>query len=268
MGENSNIGWTHHTHNFWVGCSKVAPECANCYIGRTLARQGREPWGAIYKTKTWRNLYRWEEKARLEKLYYRVFTNSLADFFDAKADDLRQVAWGDIRNTPHMIYLILTKRPERIMRCLPGDWGDGYSNVWLGVSTGCRMTLNKMDSLRNIPCALRFVSMEPLLEDIAPYINLDGCGWGIAGGESGEGPEHLWDALADWKDELKHPRGRRTMKMEWAQNLWKRFSLAGLPFYFKQITAFRSGQGENALGRKVHEFPDAPGMWAEKRLAA
>ena len=61
--ENSNIGWTHNTQNFWLGCDKIAPECAHCYIDRTLRRQGRKPWGHLYRTKTWENPIKWQREA-------------------------------------------------------------------------------------------------------------------------------------------------------------------------------------------------------------
>jgi protein gp37 len=161
----------------------------------------------------------------------------------------------------------LTKRPELIAKRLPKDWGEGWPNVWMGVSTGCRMTLNKMDSLRKVPVhplAVRFVSAEPLLEDISEQIDLDGFGWLITGGESGGGPEYIWDSNGNWHEELNQP-GRRTMKLEWAQNLRVKAETAGIPFFFKQVTSFRSGQGEEALGERHQEFPPPPyGSWADK----
>jgi protein gp37 len=265
--ENSNIGWCHHTQNFWLGCDKIAPECAHCYIDRILRRQGREPWGQLYLTKTWNNPAKWQRQGEKEDVCFRVFTNSLSDFFHADADAWRSEAWDVIRDTPRCIYLILTKRPELIAKRLPTDWGEGWPNVWLGVSTGCRMTLNKMDSLRKIPVhpqAVRFVSCEPLLEDISEQINLDGFRWVITGGESGGGPEYLWDANGNWREEF-NTSGRRTMQHDWAHNLRVKTEAAGIPFFFKQVTAFRSGQGENALGQRYQEFPAPPSArWADK----
>src|SRR5436190_8862057 len=83
--ENSNIAWTHNTQNFWLGCDKIAPECAHCYIGRVLQRQGREPWGQLYRTKTWREPFKWQREAEAAGVCRRVFTNSLSDFFHADA---------------------------------------------------------------------------------------------------------------------------------------------------------------------------------------
>ncbi len=265
MAENSGISWTHNTQNFWVGCDKVAPECAKCYIGRILHKQGRDPWGQVYRTQTWDEPWRWEKEATRNEQALRVFTCSLSDFFHVKADPWRREAWALIKRTPHLVWLILTKRPALIEARLPDDWGDGYGNVWLGVSTGSRMTLNKMDVLRQIPAAVRWVSAEPLLEDISQEINLDGFHWLVAGGESGAGDEYLWDSAADWKEELANESGRRTMRYQWAANLRDKAKAAGLPFMFKQVTNPRSGYGYNALaGEDWHEFPAAPNdlTWA------
>jgi len=171
----------------------------------------------------WNDPLVWQRHAEREGLCYRFFTCSLSDFFHVKADPWRDEAWDIIRSTPNLVWLILTKRPEVVQRRLPSDWPDAFPNVWLGVSSGCRMTLNKMDSLRRIPVhpkAVRLLSAEPLLEDIADFVNLSGFGWVIVGGESGP---------------------------EWAEALLHRARATNIPFFFKQITAFRSGQGEDAL---------------------
>jgi protein gp37 len=308
--ENSNISWTHNTWNPWVGCDKVAPECAKCYIGREIRKQTdwqgdggpRQPWGEVYLTKTWADPYKWQAEL-LSDSCKRIFTCSLSDFFHAKVDNRRladdpqapwiisysqhrkvaqrardngllkdgvptwrECAWQVIKDTPNLVYLILTKRPELIASRLPKDWPDAFPNVWLGTSTGCNMTLSKMDSLRKIPVhpkAIRFVSCEPLLEDISQNINLEGFGWMIVGGESGSNPEYLWNPQGDWRAEMKGGAGRRTMEIGWANALLQKARAAGTPFFFKQVTAARSGVGENALGDVLHEFPNPPfGSWA------
>jgi protein gp37 len=110
--------------------------------------------------------------------------------------------------------------------------------------------------------AVRFLSAEPLIEDISGAIDLIGFGWLIVGGESGGGPEYLWDSTKDWRKEFNTP-GRRTMRVEWAQSLLAKSRAADIPFFFKQNTAFRSGTGEDALGRLYQEFPPPPfGTWA------
>ncbi len=269
MAENSGISWTHNTQNFWQGCEKVAPECAHCYIDRTLIKHGREPWGEVYRSKTtWDAPWKWEKDCASNHYAKRVFTCSLSDFFHKEADPWRKEAWAIIKHTPHLVWLVLTKRPVLIEKRLPADWGDGYPNVWLGVSTGCNKTLDTMDTLRSIPAAVRFVSAEPLLEDISAKINLDGFGWVVVGGESGSGKEYLWNPEADWKAELKNQSGRRTMPYAWAAALRDKVKAAELPFMFKQVTAPTSGHGYNALdGKDWHEFPPAPNglEWAPRQ---
>jgi protein gp37 len=124
-----------------------------------------------------------------------------------------------------------------------------------------------MDVLRKVPVhpsAVRFLSAEPLLEDISGQIDLSGFGWVIAGGESGGNPEYAYDPDGDWRKEFS-TKGRRVMKLDWAENLRLKAQAANIPFYFKQITAFRPGQGEDALGALYHEYPAPPhSNWADK----
>ena len=195
MAEGTGISWAHNSHNFWMGCDKGDPGSAHCYIDRILERQGRAPWGEIYRTKTWNEPDKWDRRAEAERYVERVFTCSMSDFFHAKADEWRTEAWAIIKRTPNLVWLVLTKRPERIHNHLPADWGEGYPNVWLGVTVAWNGAFNKMDALRKIPIhpkAVRWISAEPLLEDISAEINLDGFGWVVAGGESGNGDEYLW----------------------------------------------------------------------------
>jgi protein gp37 len=260
MAENSGISWTHHTQNFWLGCSKIAPECGHCYIDRMLRKMGREPWGQLYKTSEglWKNPAKWERKAAARGKSLRIFTCSLSDFFHQDADQWRPEAWKMIRDTPHLAWLILTKRPGRILSHLPPDWGDGYHNAWMGVSTGCLKTLHLMDLLRKVPAHVRFTSSEPLLEPIAEHINLEGFHWVITGGESGPGPEYLWPGT-QWQDEQSV--GRRTMELKWVADLRDKAYSERVGFFFKQITAFASGVGADALGKVYHDFPAGPYPW-------
>jgi protein gp37 len=270
MAEDSGISWTHNTQNFWRGCDKVSPECAKCYINRPVQGRVIADFGKVVRAlpNTWEDPWKWEAECMVNHYAKRIFTCSYSDFFHAKADPWRNQAWRIIKRTPHLVWLVLTKRPERIEKCLPRDWGEGYPNVWLGVSTGCRQTLNKMDTLRRIPAAVRWISAEPLLEDISENINLDGFGWVVVGGESGAGKEYLWNPDTNLKADLQDEVGRRTMRYQWAANLRNKVKAAGLPFMFKQVTAPRSGFGYNALdGKDWHEFPPAPNglEWAPRQ---
>ena len=285
MAENTGISWAHNTWNPWMGCDKVAPECRHCYIDRQKCfNSGREAFGSVNRTKTtWDNPHKWEIDCAIHNYAKRVFTCSISDFFHAQADAWRDEAWRIIKKSSRLAWLILTKRAALIESRLPADWGQGYPNVWLGVSAGCNARLKQMDVLRRIPAAVRWVSTEPLLEDISQNINLDGFSWVVTGGESGEGDEYLYNPADNWRvppaqemvmlpDHLEDPTveysetphityinpGRRTMMLRWAENLRDVTKAAGLPFMFKQVTSACSGQGVNALGRDWHEFPPAP----------
>ena len=268
MAETTGISWSHATQNFFVGCDKIDSLCSHCYIDRSLIKQGREPWGKVYRTKTWGLPIRWQKKLAPRREAWRVFTCSLSDFFHAKADEWRPEIWEIIRKTPNLVYMILTKRESLIEKRLPKRWPEDFPHVWLGVSVGTRRRLPSMDILRRIPIhpeAVRFISSEPLLEDISNEINLDGYGYVITGGESGSGSEYMWDSKQDWRYDFDFP-GRRIMKPEWAQALCEKTKARGLPFLMKQATAFQSGQGSNLLGRIWHEFPDPPKglVWAPR----
>ncbi len=127
MGEITGIGWTDATWNPWYGCSKVSPGCAHCYMFRDMKRYGSDP-EVVTRSKT-----KFDEP-RKWKTPRRVFTCSWSDWFHEGADAWRAEAWAIVRDTPHLTYQILTKRPERIADHLPPDWGEGYPNVWLGTS--------------------------------------------------------------------------------------------------------------------------------------
>ncbi len=179
MGTNSKIEWTDHTWNPWQGCLKVSPGCKQCYMYRDKKRYGQDPMVVVRsKAPTFRKPLTWKRPAR-------VFTCSWSDFFIDQADPWIGDAWDIIRQTPHLTYQILTKRPENIKDMLPGDWGPGWRNVWLGVSVESNQYLARVDTLSKIPAHIKFVSYEPALEyvDFSPYSSI--INWLISGGESG-----------------------------------------------------------------------------------
>ena len=144
MGENSGIAWTNHTWNPWQGCHKVSAGCENCYMEREKLRYGQDPHVVKRSARQTFNL-----PLRLDS--GRVFTCSWSDFFIAEADEWRPEAWEIIRRTPHLIYQILTKRPERIAQCLPPDWGDGWKNVWGGVTVEAPDYYHRIEELLLLP---------------------------------------------------------------------------------------------------------------------
>jgi protein gp37 len=182
----TNIRWCTYTHNFWSGCKKVSEGCKYCYMYRIEDKKKIDPT-EVRKGSDFR-----EPLASKFKKPELIFTCSMSDFFIEDADQWRPEAWEIIKDTPQHTWLILTKRPERIKDCLPPDWGDGYPNVWLGISVENNKNLHRLNSLAEIPCKLRFISAEPLLETIDFTQEIDGktpidaFEWIILGGESGD----------------------------------------------------------------------------------
>ena len=128
--EFSNINWTDHTWNPWVGCRHVSVECDHCYADFLVSKRMGRDFGAVTRTKTWRDPIKWnarapELQAKLGRRV-RIFCASLTDFFIQDADEWRDEAWQVIRDCPNLDFLILTKRPALIPPRLPKDWGSGY----------------------------------------------------------------------------------------------------------------------------------------------
>lgn len=205
MGKETAISWADTTVNFWQGCLKVSKECKFCYMYRDKQRYGQKGNDIHRSAKaTFRAALKYKEP-RL------IFTCSWSDFFISNADEKldkngnvishwRKDAWEIIKATPQHTWMILTKRPERIPQCLPDDWGKGYPNVWIGVSVGTQKAADfRIPKLFDFKCAVRFLSMEPLLEkvDISAYLKVNiapqgqpkewvyPIDWVIIGGESG-----------------------------------------------------------------------------------
>jgi protein gp37 len=234
MSDKTAIAWTQHTWNPWVGCTKISPGCTNCYMFTAQERYGRDP-RRVQLTKTWGHPLRWQKAAAAADVVELVFTCSWSDWFHADADAWRAKAWQLVRLCPNLIFQILTKRHERLRDHLPPDWGQGYPNVWLGVSVeDRRYGLPRMDALRTIPAGVRFLSIEPLLEDLG-QVDLTGIDWVIVGGESGPG----------W----------RPMEHAWALSLLEQCRAAGVPFFFKQSAAPRTEMGIELDGQVVREYP-------------
>ena len=180
MAENTAIEWTDHTFNPWEGCQKVAPECDNCYAETWNERfHGGENWGPKAprrrtSAQNWNKPRRWNREAEAFHTTHgrrqRVFCASLADVFDNAVDPAWRADLFDlIRATPNLDWLLLTKRPQNMVRMLPDDWGDGWAHVWLGTSAGSQKTADtNIPALLATPAAVRFVSAEPMLGPVGP----------------------------------------------------------------------------------------------------
>jgi protein gp37 len=232
--ENSNISWTDNTWNPWIGCRHVSAECDHCYADAAVTRRMKLDFNDVHLSQTWRDPLKWNREAQKSGQRSRVFCASYSDFFIQDADAWRDEAWKLIRECSNLDWQILTKRPQLIMARLPKDWGNGWPNVWLGTTCGVRSSYSRVDALRNIPAAVRFISAEPLLESLHD-INLTGYHWLIVGGESGPAFRPMCD--------------------EWAAELRDICTRQQVGFFFKQHSAFKPGQGAELYGRQYHQSP-------------
>lgn len=232
MTKNSKIEWTDHTFNPWIGCAKISDGCKNCYAEAMMdKRYGKVKWGVQGKrirtsAANWKKPLEWNRQAEHEGRRYRVFCASLADVFEHKPDQHKEMEqWRFdlfrlIDDTPKLDWLLLTKRPENVMDMLRHDWADQLpSNVWIGTSVENQERADKrIPELLKIPAAVRFLSIEPLLGEVdlisSHFGLLPGIHWVIVGGESGA--------------------NARPMHPDWVRSIRAQCQAAGVPFFFKQ----------------------------------
>ena len=240
MAKNSKIEWCDHTFNPWHGCTKVSPGCKNCYAEALTNRfAGKGFWGPegerrFFGDKHWNEPLKWNRKAEKLGVRHKVFCGSMCDVFEDREDliEPRTRLFNLINHTRQLDWLLLTKRPENILRMIErdaiGSFGD---NVWLGTSVENQEQADiRIPELLKIPAKVRFLSCEPLLErvDIAQWVEPElqafgGKGtsifprinWIIVGGESG-------------------PR-KRHFDPDWARDIRDQCKEAGVPFFMKQI---------------------------------
>lgn len=231
---DTSIEWTDATWNPVAGCTVLSPGCTNCYAMRMAARldaMGMAKYRGLTRKSGGRA--KWTGKIRLDREALsvpakwrrprRIFVNSMSDLFHASVP-LGFVAevWAIMASTPWHTYQILTKRPERMAELTAKL--ERLPNVWLGTSVESADYLDRIDDLRKVGAAVRFVSFEPLLASVAGA-NLDGIQWAIVGGESGP--------------------GARPMREEWVDEIEAACRDAGTAFFFKQW----GGARKKASGR-------------------
>ena len=239
MGEKTGISWTNKTWNPWKGCKMVSPGCKNCYMFRDMRRYGMDPED-ITRTKpgTFNAPIKWNREAQANRKPEFVFTASWSDWFIVDADDWRDEAWKIVKDTPWLIYQVLTKRADRILDHLPADWGEGYPNVGIGVSVESSPYLSRVDLLRQVPAKVRFISAEPLIGSLAG-IDLTGIHWLISGGESEP-------------DDSK----RREMDLEWARELRDACAAQNCTYFHKQGSGPKPGMYPALDGRLHQDYPE------------
>lgn len=216
MGKDTKIEWCHSVFNALWGCLKISAECENCYAEKWSARWGNDVWGPAKTTarktfgeKHWNEPLKWNKESVNNNERKRVFCGSMCDIFEEHPtwDTERPKLWDLIDKTPNLDWLLLTKRPENIIRMIPDDWKlKKRHNVWFGTSVGVNATKWRIDELKKARdyAEILFLSCEPLLEEISIKDQLNGIDWVIAGGESGT-KKRPFDA--DWarvlRDECK-----------------------------------------------------------------
>ena len=245
MAENTKIEWADHTLNPWVGCQKVSPGCDLCYAETLAVRFKMAEWGPHgvrrpASERQWRQPALWNLKAQRDGVRRRVFCASMADVFDNQAPPgARERLWQLIADTPLLDWLLLTKRPENIRKMLPSDpglpsWRDGYPNVWLGISAEDQERYDhRWPILASVPAFNNFVSIEPMIGEIDPFLKLlyPLPDWIIVGGESGP--------------------GARPMQADWVRYIAHECHMTDVAFFFKQWGHYRNNPLLTDPGRPV-----------------
>lgn len=274
--ESSKIEWTDHTFNPWWGCMKVSTGCKNCYAEKLDNRWKGGHWGPGSARKSmsdeyWRQPLKWNNAAATAGQPAKVFCASMADVFEGHPDTLPHLRrlFRLIEQTPHLIWQLLTKRPENIMDLIPGYWltHNGMpDNLWIGTSVENQEAADqRIPHLLKVPAKVRFLSCEPLLGPIvlrrkaegsseivqmALMGHLDeytrpverGIDWVIAGGESGP--------------------GARPMHPDWVRSIRDQCTAAGVPFFFKQWGEYLPYcQSDINTQGKIKEFKSPNNPW-------
>ena len=239
MSQNSKIEWTDATWNPVRGCTKISPGCAHCYA-EVFAERFRgvpnhpfeEGFDLRLAPKKLGDPLKWKQPKT-------IFVNSMSDLFhaDVSLDYIHRVA-DVMRQAKWHTYQVLTKRAERMKHLLNGHlyYAARLPHIWWGVSVeNRRHGLPRIAELQASPARVRFLSIEPLLEDLGT-IDLTGIHWVIVGGESGQ--------------------GARPMQREWVISIRDQCRDAGVPFFFKQWGGVKKSlHGRELDGRTYDEMP-------------
>jgi len=240
MSDQSKIEWTYATWNPVRGCTKISPGCKLCYAERFAERFRGVP-GHAYESGFDLRLAPDKLMQPLRWRYPRmIFVNSMSDLFhESVADDyIAEVAAVMGRATWH-IFQVLTKRSERMAELLNTKLSNAarLKHIWWGVSVeDRRFGVPRIRHLQSTPAGVRFLSIEPLLEDVGK-LDLKGISWVIVGGESGP--------------------GARAMNQNWVLSIRDQCQVAGVPFFFKQWGGVqKSRTGRVLAGRTYDSFPE------------
>lgn len=277
MAEKTAIEWADATFNPVWGCTKISPACDFCYAEALDKRTGGNHWDPkvaprVTSEQNWNKPRKWEREADKFFLEHgrrrRVFCASMADVFDNQwPDSARDNLWDLIRDCPSMDWLLLTKRPQNIEKMKPDFWDEIKGHIWLGATVE-----NQEVAERNIPhlifqdCAVRFLSCEPLLDDIDLSFQ-EWCCDGKMCGCLGRATTPPMINCIDWVITGGESGGRNTSRPahpDWFRSLRNQCRLTETPFLFKQWGNWDENQeyhrDKKALGRtldgEIHDgFP-------------
>jgi len=230
--DRSNIEWTESTWNPTVGCTEVSPGCDRCYP-RRMTRRFPQTYPNGFDLTVRRHALDLPLRWRSPRL---VFVNSMSDLFHADApEDYIAEVFSVMECCPQHTFQVLTKRAERLARLAPRlPWP---RNVWMGVSVETPEYSWRIDYLRRVNAAVRFVSAEPLLASLKD-IDLTGIQWLIAGGES--------------------QPGCRPASLAWFRELRDACRAQSVAYFLKQLGGHPSKRGGDAArldGRQWHDMP-------------
>lgn len=251
MANNSAIEWTEATWNPTTGCTKISQGCKNCYAA-TLSKRLKAMGIKKYKNEFKFTQHEDEIDLPLKwKKSRKIFVNSMSDLFheEAKMEFIANCFDTMIKADWH-IYQVLTKRPEKMAefsKLFNSFFGFQIPNhIWMGTSVENNDTTWRIKELRKVKCYIKFISFEPLLEEI-DKVNLSGIDWAIIGGESG----HHY----------------RPVKKEWIQSLIKQCCKQHVKVFFKQWGGFRPKSGGRIInGRTYSEYPKLKPMTSLTQL--
>lgn len=301
MAETTAISWADATFNPWIGCARVSPGCLHCYAEARDKRVGDHLWGVNAPRRRttvayWKQPLKWERNAAERGTPTLVFCASLADVFEDRADiePWRADLFALIESTPHLIWQLLTKRPENVRWMVPASWTGRCNcnwpypgatinhhavgcpvfrpkwpaNVWIGTTVEDQQRADeRIPELLKIPAPVRFISCEPLLG----FVDLSRAGWLTRhelirpGTNEGDYAETLMNALMrqyrgpliDWVIVGgESGPGFRALDLNCARVVVNQCSLAAVPVWFKQIGGLRPTTGGHLLdGREYHQMP-------------
>ena len=236
MSDHSKIEWTDATWNPLRGCTKISPGCKHCYA-ETFAERFRGVPGHPYEQG-------FDLRLVPEKLSEpfawpsprTVFVNSMSDLFQTTVPDdyIEQVVRIMVQANWHT-YQVLTKRSERLLQLLSTSlrFATTARHIWWGVSVeDKKYGLPRIAHLRETPAAVKFLSIEPLLEDLGAF-DISGINWAIVGGESG--------------------RGARPMEKHWVESIHELCRASGVDFFFKQWGGVHKSKTGRRLNGMTHD---------------